>query len=408
MRKVLYWILPLLFSATASAEWEFSPPLTLSAQSGERFFHHLESAGRRNIAVSGETVAVAWEDDRDGTPRVYLARKGLDEAGFSSALQISGEGEAYEPSLAALGDGRFALAWEEAGQVRLRRVSADGVGPLLDIGEDESVQPSLHFDDGLLRLVVAEREGRFSRIYLHRFALVGEDRLKPLQRCAVDAAPPEDQQLYPTLTRRQGVTVVAWEDRRPGHTIIMAAESVAGESCAFDGPVRISLDPEDEEEAPYGRGHGVARVALAGYGDGGVYAAWADKRDFREGYDIYGADWRPEQGFGDNERVQDEFGGVARQWHATLAGDAQGRLVAAWTDEREGDSDIVFSWRQQGQWSEDLALAGAAGAGEQLHPTITLDERGQLHAAWVERDEVGGPTRLRYVVGRQAQSAAQR
>ncbi|MFO7593673.1 MAG: hypothetical protein R6X15_06480 [Pseudomonadota bacterium] len=400
MRRAVYWFFPFLFSTGAAADWEFSPPLTISDQAGERFFHHLESAGRRNIAVSGETVAVAWEDDRDGTPRIYLARKGLDDADFSSALQVSGEGEAFEPSMVALEGGRFALAWEEEGRVRLRVVNREGrPGPLIELGEGESVQPSLHFGEGTLRLVTAEREGRFSRIYFHRFAL-RKGELKPLRRCAVDAAPPEDQQLYPTLARQQGVTVVAWEDRRPGHTIIMAAESEDGKACAFSDPKRISLPPEDEEEAPYGRGHGVARVALASFGSDGIYAAWADKRDFREGYDIYGAGWRTEQGFGANERVQDEFGGVARQWHVTLAGQVQGRLVAAWTDERDGNADVLFSRREDGQWSDDRSLPGASGAGEQLHPSITLDGAGNLHAAWVERDEVGGSTRLRYAVGR--------
>jgi hypothetical protein len=151
---------------------------------------------------------------------------------------------------------------------------------------------------------------------------------------------------------------------------------------------------------PYGRGHGVARVALAAYGKEGILAAWADKRDFREGYDIYAADWTPKKGFGDNVRVQDEFGGVAQQWHATLAGDSKGRLLAAWDDGRDGDSNIMYSWYEDGEWGEDLVLPGASGAGEQASPSITLDSEGNLHAAWIERDVVGGPTRLRYVFGR--------
>lgn len=383
---------------TLASPWQFSAPITVSDRHGEKLFHHLESSGRRNIAVSDDTVAVVWEDDRDGTPRIYLARKALAESSFAAPQRLSGEGEAYEPAIVALGEGRFAVAWEEEGRVRLRVAGRYALGPRTTLAAAESVQPSLLHADGELLLAVARREERYSRVYLHRFA-VARNALLPEAHCAVDAEAPRDDQLYPTLARQGEHTVVAWEDRRPGHTIIMAGESTVGEACSFSLPKRISLRPEREEEAPYGRGHGVARVALAAYGKQGMLAAWADKRDFREGYDIYAAHWGPQQGFGANERVQDAFGGVARQWHATVAGDDAGRLLVAWDDERDGDGNVMISWYDGTEWSEDLALPGADGEGEQVHPTITLDEQGNLHAAWVERETVGGPTRLRYLIG---------
>ena len=79
-----------------ASEWVFSAPLQVTADSDQKVFHHLESAGRRNIAISGETVAISWEDDRDGTPRVYMALKKNAAADFSAELKISGNGEAYD------------------------------------------------------------------------------------------------------------------------------------------------------------------------------------------------------------------------------------------------------------------------------------------------------------------------
>lgn len=151
---------------------------------------------------------------------------------------------------------------------------------------------------------------------------------------------------------------------------------------------------------PYGKGSGVARVALATHGSTDVFAVWSDKRNFREGYDIYGADWSPQGGFGSNVRVQDDFGGVASQWHASIAGLATGTLVVAWDDDRNGDPDIMLSWLTSEGWSDDTPLPGAMGAGVQSHPSITLDADGNLHAVWTERETVNGPTRLRYVIGR--------
>lgn len=385
--------------ALATPSWQFAEPVTVSAGTSGKMFHHLESSGRRNIAVSGDSIAVVWEDDRDGTPRIYLSRKKHTGEEFGDPIRLSGEGEAYEPSLAALGDGRFAVAWEENARVRLRLVNDGVAGPVVTLPAKEAVQPSLLHADGELLLVAAERETRHPRIVFHRFVVDGS-RPERDTGCAVDTAEPLDAQLYPTLTVQQGVTVVAWEDRRPGHTIIMASHNVAGEACRFSTPQRISLRPADAQKMPYGRGHGVSRVALASYADEGIAAAWADKRDFREGYDIYASHWTPQKGFVGNLRVQDEFGGVAQQWHATLAGDSEGRLVAAWDDGRDGDSNIMYSWYDAGEWSEDIALPGADGAGEQVHPSITLDSEGNLHAAWIERETVGGPTRLRYVFGR--------
>jgi hypothetical protein len=231
--------------------------------------------------------------------------------------------------------------------------------------------------------------------------------LHPIPGCAVDAEPAKDEQLYPTIVSLADRTVVAWEDRRPGHTVIMAAESSDQNSCHFSSPQRINKRASHRDKKSsdrsnaYGKGFGAARVALAEYGVGEVIAVWADKRNFREGYDIYSADYQPGNAslFGPNIRVQDSFGGVAQQWHATVAGDASGRLVVAWDDKRDGDANIMLSWLEDGDWSDDVTVPGADGAGEQNHPTITLDQQGNLHLAWVERATVNGPTRLRYLFG---------
>ena len=71
----------------------------------------------------------------------------------------------------------------------------------------------------------------------------------------------------------------------------------------------------------------------------------------------------------------------------------------AWDDEREGNSDVMLSWSEDGEWSEDLELHDASGAGQQTHPSIAMDSKGNLHVAWIERAEVNGPTRLRYQFG---------
>ena len=410
MRAVISLLLVIggcLSPAVYASPWEFEAPVAVTSATGERVFHHLDSAGRRNIAVAADQVAVAWEDNRDGTPRVYLARKPLATGVFSEAVRISGQGDAYEPSLVALDARRLVLAWEEDGRVHLRIADGERLGPIVAVSSDESVQPSLIAVDGRVLLVAAERERRFPRIVLREFSVADDLSLDQTASCPVDEAPPQDEQLYPAIAVQAGQAVVSWEDRRPGHTIIMAATSPVAKVCAFGAAERISWRDRKGGNAsgtmrnmPYGKGHGVSRVALAAFGEDSVFAVWADKRNFREGYDIWGAPWTAANGFGENERVQDDFGGVAQQWHAAAAGHPDGTVVVAWDDERDGNPSIVLSWREQGGWSDDVVLPGASGPGEQAHPSIVLDADGNLHAAWVERDVTGGPTRLRYALGR--------
>ncbi|MCW8933226.1 MAG: hypothetical protein OQK98_00745 [Gammaproteobacteria bacterium] len=380
--------------------WEFDKPIAVTSTNGKNIFHHLESAGRHNIAISANTVAIAWEDDRDGTPRIYLARKAHTKQNFSNQLKISGPGEAYEPSLVALSKNRFALAWEEESRIHLRIVTPTELGPVITLGKGEAMQPSLVSDDQQLLLVYSQRDGRYPRIWMQRMEIDGQV-LKVKQACAVDAEAAKDEQLYPSVVKLAERIIVAWEDRRPGHTIIMAAQNENLTSCTFQPPQRISEEPLSSGGMPYGKGHGVSRVALAQYGAEQLLAVWADKRDFREGYDIYSADYEgaSKDLFGPNFRVQDSFGGVAQQWHATVAGDQSGRLVVGWDDNRNGNADIMLSWREDDEWSDDFSVPGADGAGEQNHPTISLDSEGNLHLAWIERQTADGPTRVLYLFG---------
>jgi hypothetical protein len=378
-----------------TAEWSFSEPLTLADAGSERVFHHLESSGRRNIAVSDDSVAVTWEDDRDGTPRVYLAVKQVDDDRFPDALRISGDGEAYEPAIAGLPGQRFLLAWEEDGQVMAAVVAANGRGPVLQLSEHAAGQPSVASLGDTHVVVWTERGGRHGQIRMAALAVTGDNGLSIGQVCDVDNQPAADEQSYAAVSLLGSEVIVAWEDRRPGHTIILAAH---GKPCQLSEPRRIS-EAIEQRSAVYGKGHGVARVALAGYGGDQLLAVWADKRDFREGYDIYAASYRSGQGFDANQRVQDDFGGVARQWHPTVTGHADGRLLVAWTDEREGTADILLSEYRDGEWSDDLALPGASGPGQQSQPSMVLDDAGRLHIAWVERDAPDATTRVRYITG---------
>jgi hypothetical protein len=156
-----------------------------------------------------------------------------------------------------------------------------------------------------------------------------------------------------------------------------------------------------QKSATYGRGSGVTRATLAVFGADQVGAAWMDKRNFSTAYDIYGAISRDGgRRFGKNEIVQDSFGENFSQWHPAISGAADGALVVAWDDDRDGSSDIQLSWKTAHGWSEDLAVPAASGPGEQAHPALALDSRGNLHLLWLDYLEKGQPTRIFYAMGK--------
>jgi hypothetical protein len=405
--------------------WRLADPIEVVG-SAEGVFHEMSASGRRSLAVDAETVALVWASDPGDLSRVVLARKPLSGAGFSAPLQVSGSGDAYEPSIVALGGGRFAVAWEEDGRVLVRVVGVEWLGPPLRLssnGAHVSLATVETVGGTGIVAVWSERTDGVARIMAEVIFLVGASSdgsgaeaangaaetspLRSLARCPVEALAPSADQLYPTAAQVGDRLLIAWEDRRPGHTIIMAAvaESAASfvSACRIAPASRVSEDPPGPD-LPYGSGHGVARVAVAPYGVDRLLAAWEDKREFRHGYDIYashyGAGTAEGSAFGPNERVQDDFGELAAQWHVTVAGHPSGALAVAWSDERDGHSDIMMSLYDAGAWSEDVPLPGAAGAGEESHPVLAIDAAGDLHAAWVTREVKGGPTAISYVSGR--------
>jgi len=376
--------------------WEFSTPINISAPATDGVFHHLESSGRQNIAVSGSVVGVVWEDDSDGTPRIYFARKSLDSSVFSPKVKISAKGDAYEPSIISLGDGQFAIAWEEDEQVSSRIATPEKTGPIVRLAERTSGQVNLASLGNRILLVQRQKTQRFGQIILRELKKDKQLHLSPVKHCPVDPGPLKNDQLYPVIAVLGERVNIAWEDRRLGHTVIMHSQNEPDDLCKFSSPTRISEEPPGPK-AEFGYGHGVARVTLASYGKSGIYAAWADKRDFQEGYDIYGANKQSDHAFGANVRIQDDFGANYRQWHATASGHQHGQLVVAWTDDRDGTKDVWYSWLEDGEWSDDAVFPGASGDGVQYHPSITLDSSGDLHVAWVHREVDGGPTQIRYL-----------
>ena len=409
MTGVARWLAAALVGAVpCAAAVEFGERVAVTAAHGPKVHHHLASAGRRNIAAGGGVVAVTWEDDRSGIPEVYLAFRDDDGRAFGTEHRVSAGGEAFAPAIAAIGDGRVLVAWEEGERVWLRSASRSGLGPVQDIDENRARQVTL--DAAMGRAHAAwVRMGPAGPVVHHaRITLDGEAG----SPCIVDAVPvgPGDErvfQAYPALTvLDDGAAVIVWEDRRFGHTRLLQTRRDAGGRFGEPRSINTFNAPPAEGTAVPRLGSGVMRPVIARADR--VVVAWLDKRNPGGGYAIWGATSRNGgRSFEADEKIQDDSGGsqAVPHWNVAASGHPDGTVVVAWDDAREAWSDpeetgdVFYSWNSGGRWSGDRPAPVAAGPGRQAQPSVALDETGVLHLLWTEQATLSGPTRLWYASG---------
>ena len=400
MRIVLGLLLLGLAAGVRSADlWQFENRLAIGELPTEGVFHHLDGAGRKHLAVSETHVAAVWEDNHSGKPQVYVAYRSENQPEFSSPALVSTGNEAYEPTITSLGEGRFALAWEQDGLIYTRQLNN---GVLLNPARlSASAQSHVSLASMGRQAFAAWRERVNGKWYLLvaelRETSDGELTTKRVTTVEPDGLDTPVQ--FPSISVNTAGLCVAWEDRRSGHTRLLLSYSPNAETPF--GPVQ-NLNEFFSERNEYDKGSGVTRVTTASFGEDEIVAAWMDKRRGGVGYGIFAA-LGAEGGdiFGPNEKVHGEQGDKQPHYNPATAGNPAGDFVVAWDDFRNGDSDIWLSnYTDDLEWSEDFSPAVASGAGEQSHPSIALDADGGLHLLWIERSDPNAPSRLWYSYGR--------
>ncbi len=382
----------------AAERWSFGPRIAVTAAPAAGVFPHVEGSGRRHIAVSGHSVAVAWEDNSLGEPQVFVAAKPLAADRFSAPLRVSGGSEAYEPAIASLGGDRYVLAWEQDGAVYARLFSAAGLSQPVGLGISPAGNATVATHDDRIFVAWRERPAAGWLLKVASLRAAGDGGLRVDSIVAVEPQGLETPILFPALVASAAGLCIAWEDRRAGHTRLLVSHS-SDHGASFGAPQHLNEFFANRNQ--YDQGSGVTRVALASFARDEVLAAWMDKRRGGAGYGIYaalGADGGA--AFGPNERVHGEQGDRQPHYNPATAGNAAGDFVVAWDDYRRGDSDIWLSdYTTDLEWSSDYAPAVASGAGEQSHPSIALDAEGRLHLLWLERSDLDAPGRLYYSLG---------
>lgn len=398
MIRLILLLVALALTGPVAAAWEFSGRIVVTPDSKPGIFHHLDSAGRKNIAVSGNRIAVVWEDNQDGSPQIYVAFKATEASSFSPPVRVSTGTEAYEPAIAPVGNGVFLLIWEQDSYINVRSARPDRLGPITVVSGKRASHGSLASWQGIVHGVWREKDNAYPRLRYARIEVGKEGKLSLSPAVAIENGPAKAPQLYPTIAAGPAGICLAWEDRRAGHTRLYYSHSDQGERFLPPRELNEYLSNRND----YDMGSGVTRVSIAAFGEDEVLAAWMDKSRAGRGHGIFAAlGGGGGTEFGPNERVHGDKGDELPHSNPSAAGNPGGLFIVAWDDYRQGSSDIWLSWYNDDmEWSGDASPSPASGSGEQTNPSVFLDDVGNIHLAWIERIRPDAPTRIGYALGR--------
>ena len=139
------------------------------------------------------------------------------------------------------------------------------------------------------------------------------------------------------------------------------------------------------------------RASLSRINTDSIIAVWMDKRARKSGYEVFASISDDEgKSFGENIKVQDTFGDQLPQWNASIVSNGSGKYIVLWNDSREGTQDICYSYMDEGEWSDDVMIDIASGAGEQYAASAVFDYDGNIHLAWLNKED--DKTSVKYAI----------
>jgi hypothetical protein len=257
-----------------------------------------------------------------------------DEATNNVQVNDVSMGQQHQPDMAVTSDGIIYVVWSDF------RDDPDGPG----VGQDEDDIYFAKSTDGGLTFSTS--------------VCVSDDN-----GTALNYAPR-------VATDNQGNVYAVWHDNRNGNWDIYFAKSTDG-GANFSTNVQVVNDPDTQYEA-----------ALAIDNDGNIYVTWIHLYDDNDtDYDIqFAKSTDGGQTFTTPVMVNDVGNGY--QYTANIKVDESGIIYVAWTDHRNGRSNIYFAKSTDGGgiFSENIRVNSTDYG--QGYPDLALDDSKNIYVVW--------------------------
>jgi len=390
MLKIFFIFFFFVSSATA-IEFEEIESFTVSGKQGKGIFHHLESGGRKSIAINNDYIGIVWEDNSNGQNTIYFVGK-KKQAEPSAPTILSAIG--YLPVISTMDKG-FIVAWEDDTSTQIVYINLDGtVIDTSSLGDKQERQVSFDTTNtGLLATWIAGNY-RASEINTAIIKIV-DKKVTINDRRSVDTASPPLSKEYPTiLDVGDGDHVVSWQDRRTKTNVLRYSLFHEGKYTA-----QKEINATVQKSEIFGMGSSAIRGTLAIMPKGNILAVWMDKRSVKSGYEVFSSISKNNgRTFSGNIKVQDTFGNELPQWNASIVKNDNYGIVI-WNDGREDDQDIYYSYKVDNKWSDDVMIELSSVEWDQYAPQAVLDADNDLHLVWIDKvwlDTVTFETSIKY------------
>jgi len=346
--------------------------------------HFTYSSGSHTIAARGDTVYLAWADDRGPGRAVYFSKSTDKGLTWSENKKISGDDNCYFQSLAVDERGYIYVVWSNGYRDIYVISSIDGgesFGSVTVVNDTTStcVHPSVAVDTSGNVYVAWQdyRESDKPDIY---FAKSTDGGLSFGTDIRVDDTGSDtSRQWFPTIgVNGSGEYAhIAWQDKRTGvYHVYSATSTDGGES--FESNVLVV------DTTGGGSTKDQGNPSLVVGNDGVVYVVWTD---FRGNAHIRFSKSIDHGNSFTGETVVSSHPGSWAQTHASLACDSSGNLYIVWDDYMNwpSEDDIYFCMSMDGGdsfiYHTRVDDTGSDGSW-QWDPTVAVNESGDVFVAW--------------------------
>ncbi len=308
--------------------------------------HNAGFSGSPSVAVSGNSVFVAWHDGTSGNFEIFLARSTDGGKTFGSPVNLSNNaGESFDPSVAISGDS-IVVAWDDAtpGNFEIFLAhSADGgatFGSPVNLSNNarNSFAPSVAVSENSVVVAWNDETPGNQEIFLARSTNGGKTFNFP-----VNLSNNAGTSFDPSVAVSGNSVVVAWNDETPGNQEIFLARSTNG-GKTFNFPINLSNNA--------GRSF-TPSVVVSG---DSVIVAWNDETPGN--FEIFLV--RSADGAGTFTHPVNFSNNAGTSLNPLLAISEDG-VVVAWDNERPGNHREIF-------------LARSADGGATFGPPVNLSQ----------------------------------